>query len=40
VIGRNLTEEAVLNVTQPLFGYYLGYIGAPRTVTVQATYRF
>lgn len=39
-IGRNLGEEAVLDVTQPLFGYYLGYIGAPRTVTVQATYRF
>ena len=40
VIGRNLTEEEVLNVTQPLFGYYLGYIGAPRTITVQGTYRF
>ena len=40
VIGRNLTEEEVLDVSQPLFGYYLGYLGAPRTVTVQATYRF
>ena len=40
VIGRNLTEEEVLDVTQPLFGYYLGYIGAPRTITIQGTYRF
>jgi iron complex outermembrane recepter protein len=40
VIGRNLTEEEVLDVSQPLFGYYLGYLGAPRTVAVQATYRF
>jgi len=40
VIGRNLTEEKVLDVTQPIFGYYLGYIGAPRTIAVQATYRF
>lgn len=40
VIGRNLTEEEVIDVTQPLFGWYLGYIGAPRTITVQGTYRF
>lgn len=40
VIGRNLTEEEVLDVSQPLFGYYLGYLGAPRTIAVQATYRF
>ena len=40
VIGRNLTEEEVLDVSQPWFGYNLGYIGAPRTITVQATYRF
>ena len=40
VIGRNLTEEEVLDVTQPLFGYYLGYLGAPRTITIQGTYRF
>lgn len=39
-IGRNLTDEAVLDVTQPLFGYYLGYIGAPRTMTLQASYRY
>ncbi|MFK8049476.1 MAG: TonB-dependent receptor [Halioglobus sp.] len=40
VIGRNLTEEEVLDVTQPLFGYYLGYLGAPRTVAIQGTYHF
>ena len=39
LIGRNLTDEAVLNVTQPFLGLYLGYIAAPRTVAVQATYR-
>jgi outer membrane receptor protein involved in Fe transport len=40
VIGRNLTEEEVLDVSQPWFGYNLGYIGAPRTITIQANYRF
>jgi len=40
LIGKNLTEEAVLNTTQPLAGRFLGYIGAPRTVTLQGTYRF
>ena len=40
LIGRNLTEEEVLDVSQPWFGYNLGYIGAPRTFTIQATYRF
>jgi hypothetical protein len=40
LIGKNLTDEAILDVTQPLFGYYLGYTNMPRTVTLQGTYNF
>jgi len=40
VIGSNLTDEVVLDSTQAIFGYYLGYIGAPRTVMLQGVYRF
>jgi outer membrane receptor protein involved in Fe transport len=40
LIGKNLTDEAILDVTQPLFGYYLGYTNMPRTVTLQGTYHF
>ena len=39
VIGKNLTEEEVLGGGTPFLGY-IGTIGAPRTVTVQASYRF
>lgn len=39
VIGKNLSDEAINSFTQPLVGY-LGYIGQPRTVTVQGTFTF
>jgi iron complex outermembrane recepter protein len=38
-IGKNLTEEAVLTGGTPFLGY-IGVIGAPRTLTLQATYNF
>ncbi|WOH38838.1 TonB-dependent receptor [Thalassotalea fonticola] len=43
VIGSNLTDEAVLTTSQDLMGFgagHAGYLAAPRTVTVQGTYRF
>ena len=40
LVGKNLTDEVILDVTQPLFGYYLGYIGQPRTLTIQGAYHF
>ncbi|WP_068545455.1 TonB-dependent receptor [Thalassotalea crassostreae] len=43
VIGRNLTDEAVLTTSQSLMGFgagHAGYLAAPRTVTVQGTYKF
>jgi outer membrane receptor protein involved in Fe transport len=39
VVGRNLTDEVVLNTAQPLAGRYLGFISAPRTVLLQAKVR-
>ena len=41
LIGNNLTDEEVLSGAQsPVLGNDLGYLGAPRTLTVQAVYRF
>jgi outer membrane receptor protein involved in Fe transport len=41
LIGNNLTDEKVLSGAQsPLLFSDLGYLGAPRTLTVQAVYRF
>ena len=40
VIGTNLTDEVVLNTSQPVRGYYLGYIDPPRMVTLQAGFTF
>ncbi|WNC66965.1 TonB-dependent receptor [Thalassotalea nanhaiensis] len=39
VVGKNLTDEAINNFTQPIVGYVV-VPGAPRTVTVQGTYNF
>ncbi len=39
LIGRNLTDEAVLGVTQDIVGH-VGFINAPRTITLQGTYSF
>ena len=40
VIGSNLTDEVVLNTTQPFGDWYLGYIDPPRMVTLQAGFVF
>ena len=41
LIGNNLTDEEILSGAQsPVLGNDLGYLGAPRTLTVQANYRF
>lgn len=43
VIGNNLTDEAVLTTSQDLSSIaagHIGYLAAPRTVTVQGTYKF
>jgi len=40
VIGTNLTNEVVLNTSQPVRDYYLGYIDPPRMVTLQAGFVF
>jgi len=40
LVGKNLTNEAVLNVSQPFLGNYIGYIQAPRTLAVQVDFRF
>lgn len=39
LIGRNLSDETVNNYTQPLVAN-VGYPGTPRTVALQATYKF
>lgn len=39
VVGRNLTEEEVNGMGVPFLGV-IGYLGAPRTITVQGEYRF
>jgi len=39
LIGKNLSEEAVLGVTQDIVGH-VGFVNAPRTVTLQGTYNF
>lgn len=39
VIGKNLTQEKVLDVSQHIFAY-VGYIAPPRTITLQGIYRF
>lgn len=39
VIGRNLTEEEVNGMGVPFVGM-IGYLGAPRTITLQGTYNF
>jgi len=39
VIGKNLSNEVVNSFTQPLVGN-IGYIGAPRTITLQGIYSF
>ena len=40
LIGTNLTDEVVLESTQPFGSYYLGYIDPPRMVTLQAGFTF
>ena len=40
IIGTNLTDEVVLNTTQPFGDWYLGYIDPPRMVTLQAGFTF
>lgn len=39
VIGKNLTDEEVNNVSQPVLGL-IGYLAPPTTITVQGFYRF
>ena len=38
--GLNLTDEAVITYSNILFGYDIAYLGAPRTLTLQGSYRF
>ena len=38
--GLNLTDEAVISYSNILFGYDIAYLGAPRTLTLQGSYRF
>ena len=38
--GLNLTDEDVITYSNILFGYDIAYLGAPRTITLQGTYRF
>ena len=40
LIGQNLTDEEVWLGGQPLFGYDMVYPAAPRTITLQGTYKF
>jgi len=40
LIGRNITDEAVLGGTTTLLGYAVGYLEAPRTVLIAGRYRF
>jgi outer membrane receptor protein involved in Fe transport len=39
LIGKNLSEEAVVGVTQPLVGY-VGFINEPRTLMLRGTVNF
>jgi iron complex outermembrane recepter protein len=39
LIGRNLSDEVVNNLTQPLIAD-VGYVSIPRTLTLQGTYTF
>jgi hypothetical protein len=40
LIGRNLTDEAVLGSSQVFAdAYFIGYLGTPRTIGLQTTYR-
>ena len=41
IIGRNLDDEYVLNISQPgSFGGYIGYGSRPKIITLQGRYRF
>jgi hypothetical protein len=40
VIGKNLSDEEVLSFTETAFDYGIGYLGMPKSVTLQATYNF
>ena len=40
VSGLNLTNEKVITGSNVLFGYDIAYLGAPRTIMLQGTYRF
>ena len=40
LVGKNLTNEAVLNSTFPFLGNFIGMIRAPRTLAVQVDFRF
>ena len=40
VIGKNLGDEEVLSFTESAFGYGIGYLNMPKSVTIQATYNF
>ena len=40
VSGLNLTNEKVITGSNVLFGYDIAYLGAPRTIMLQGSYRF
>ncbi|MDZ4729656.1 MAG: TonB-dependent receptor [Xanthomonadales bacterium] len=40
LIGRNITDEAVLGGSTTLLGYAVGYLEPPRTVLIEGRYRF
>ena len=40
LVGKNLTDEAVLNISQLFLCSYIGHIQAPRTVAVQVGLKF
>ena len=40
LMGQNLTDEETWLGGQPLFGYDMVYPAAPRTITLQGTYKF
>jgi iron complex outermembrane receptor protein len=39
LIGKNLSEEAILSATQPIVGN-VGFINAPRTIMLKGTFKF
>jgi iron complex outermembrane receptor protein len=39
IIGKNLNNEAVVGLTQPLVGY-VGFINEPRMITLKASVNF